>query len=140
MAFWRLPSWSLAKKIHMVGALAAGAVALPFIAGSFRSARAYDETTNAPAPKDLSDTLPPLLDFVPNTPGMEPAGANTMMGMKPVEGALAKKIKMQRAGASAGPDVSSPNITNPAGLSMIDGKHVQDLNKEASMPSASAAI
>jgi len=136
------PNFGGFKKLPMIGALAAGAVALPFIAGSLRDGRRYDEDAT-PAPKALSDPLPPLLDFVPNGPAIPPMGAlggNTMMGMQPVEGAMAQKIKMQRAGINAGPDVSSPNTTTPSGVSMIDGKHVQDLNKEASMPSPGLAI
>jgi hypothetical protein len=120
-----LPSKSSLKSAPLIGLLAGAAVVAPFIVGGMRSERRFNED-DAPMPKALTDPLPPILEFTPS-PDM---GQATMMGQQPVAGSFAKKEMMRRTGAMAGPDVASPNIMTPSGVSVIDGKHVADLNSE----------
>ena len=126
LAAWWGRQVGLTKSLPFVGLLGAAAVVAPFVLNSFRNNRRYDED-NAPMSEDLTDPLPPVLEYTPPVPA-------TLMGMPPVEGPLAQKIKMQRGGISAGIDTSVPNVLTPAGVSAIDGKHVQDLNSETSTP------
>ena len=137
-SLWKrmLPSGSALKAVPLVGVLGAAAVTLPFIVGGMRNERRFNED-NAPLPKSLSDPLPPVLEFTPNTAAASP---QTMMGQMPVEGAFAQREKLRRAGGMAGPDMSSPNTMAANGVSVIDGKHVQDLNKESSLPAGGPSL
>ena len=125
-AWWK-PNGSLMKSAPLIGLLGAAAVTLPFVVGGLRSSRRFDEA-DVPMPKDLTDPLPPVLEFTPAPPAMP----MTMMGEQPVEGMFAQKEKLRRTGGMAGPDVASPNITDASGLSVIDGKHVKDLQMASS--------
>ena len=128
VSWWKkvLPSASGLKAVPLVGLLGAAAVVAPFVISGIRSDKRFRED-DVPVPKSLSDPLPPILEF---TPAAE-MGQPTLMGEQPVAGAFAQREMMRRTGAMAGPDVSSPNIMTPGGVSMIDGKHVADLNNEA---------
>lgn len=128
---WRDKFSSGLKKAPLMGLLAAGAVTLPFIVSGFRNSRRYDEDSEPPLPKSLSDPLPPVMEYTP--PSLQPAP--TLMGQPLVEGDIARRVKLQRAGIAAAPDVIPPNITTPSGLSAIDGKHVRDLAAEPAKPS-----
>jgi|GEM_PF-3750449 len=127
MGWWKPSLGRIAKLPQAAGIgalLAGGAVALPFVVGSFRNGRRYDED-NLPPPRELSDPLPEVLV----APPMDMQQPNTMMGMEPVRGAFANKIEMQRSGLSAGIDPSAPSLMSPDGRNVIDGtRKIDELN------------
>ena len=93
------------KKAGLI-ALAAGAiVATPFIINSMRSNRRF-KPEDAPLPPELIDPTPQVMMAPPQ---------QTLMGMQPVEGAMAQRVLASRGGAAAGVDPSNP------GLMDIDG-------------------
>jgi len=129
-AAWWKPNIGLLKSLPFIGLLGAAAVTVPFVVSGLRNSRRFDED-NVPMPKSLSDPLPPVLQYTP--PEAEPA----ISMANPVEGDFAKMVKMVRGGMAAGPNIVPPNVLTPSGVSAIDGKHVQDLNNEASTPNFS---
>lgn len=118
---------STPKVVGIAGLVGGAAVALPFIVGSLRNNRRADPD-DLPPPPELTAAIPPVLDF---TPQMQPE-PQTMMGMEPVEGEFAKKVKNQRGGMNAGLDTSSPSIMRPDGRNAIDGgQSVEELGAPA---------
>jgi len=112
-----------------IGALVGGAaLALPFVVSGMRSNRRYNPD-NEPPPPELTAPLPPVMEF---PEPQQAQGQNTMMGMQPVEGEMARRVKLQRAGINAGVDPSAPSLMRPDGSNTIDGSGgIQDLNAPA---------
>ena len=101
----------------IAGLVAGAAVGIPLIVSGMRSRRRFDEDRDLLPSRELTDPLPPVLDFTPQGP----AQPGTLMGEAPVEGAMARKVKMQRAGISAGIDATAPSIMSPDGRNTVDG-------------------
>lgn len=122
---WFKPSLGTIKNLPLIAGIGAAAAALPFVASGLRNSRRYDEDNAPPMPRELSDPLPPVLEYPPQMM-QSPA---TMMGMEPVRGDFAKKVEMQRAGLSAGVDASAPSLIGQNGRNVIDGSgEIEALN------------
>ena len=74
------------KGAGIIGLIAAGAVALPFITSSFRKKRTFNEA-DAPDP-EMAQPLPPVMDYTPAAPAPD-----TMMGQLPTAGDMAMKVR-----------------------------------------------
>lgn len=76
----------------------------------------------------MSQPMPQVLDFGPMQPQETLAGVPLVK-----DGPMGMKVLAQRGQGPAmmGPDVASPNVLAADGTSVIDGKHVQDLNNRA---------
>jgi hypothetical protein len=109
-----------------IGSLVAAAVvAVPLIAGNFSGKRRL-HADDVPLPPELD--IPPVSQFVPQ----QASQPETLMGVEPVEGSLAKRVKMQRAGLSSGVDAGAPSIMRPDGTNAIDGgRAAEDLGAPA---------